>query len=326
MVLLIASANIANLMLAKGVARRQEIAVRAALGASRGRLVAQVLTESFVLCLIGATVGVGLAYLLIQASIPLLGDTLPSTSSVALDLRVLGFRCRCRGLRLAPRRAPPVVADVVRATVAGPEPGDARLVVARRHATHDRRRRGRSLADAHLRRGAHLQEPAQTAKRRYRRSHRQRDHDVGRSVAGHVSELGARGAVCRAGGRTAAGHPRRRACGGVDRRAAARRPAGRRRQCARHGRRHRFPFQACRSELLRDARHPGPRWPRLHGQRPCRSAARCRRERGARAAARGALRRRRSGADGRPRGAAEHADVRKPRPVRQGRRMSRSSA
>jgi len=91
MVLLIASANIANLMLAKGVARRQEIAVRAALGASRGRLVAQVLTESFVLCLIGATVGVGLAHLLIQASIPLLGDTIPSTSSVVLDLRVLGF-------------------------------------------------------------------------------------------------------------------------------------------------------------------------------------------------------------------------------------------
>ena len=91
MVLLIASANIANLLLAKGVARRQEMAVRAALGASRGRLMAQVLTESLVLCLLGGMVGVGLAYLLIEAATPLMGRSLPSTASVALDLRVLGF-------------------------------------------------------------------------------------------------------------------------------------------------------------------------------------------------------------------------------------------
>jgi predicted permease len=91
MVLLIAAASIANLLLAKGVARRQEMAIRAALGASRGRLVAQVLTESLVLCLVGGVAGVGLAYLLVQAAVQLTALPLPPTASVAIDLRVLGF-------------------------------------------------------------------------------------------------------------------------------------------------------------------------------------------------------------------------------------------
>jgi predicted permease len=89
LVLLIASANIANLLLAKGVTRRREMAVRAALGATRGRLAAQVLTESLVLCLLGGVAGVGLAYLLIQTAVPLMA--LPSTAAIALDRRVLGF-------------------------------------------------------------------------------------------------------------------------------------------------------------------------------------------------------------------------------------------
>ncbi len=91
MVLLIAAANIANLLLAKGVTRSKEMAVRAALGASRGRLVAQMLTESLVLCLFGGMAGVGLAYFLIEVAVPVLTPSLPPTATVGLDLRVLGF-------------------------------------------------------------------------------------------------------------------------------------------------------------------------------------------------------------------------------------------
>ena len=91
MVLLIACANVANLVLAKGATRRKEMALRAALGAGRGRLIAQLLAESLVLCLLGGAAGVALAALLLHAAAPLVASSLPFTADLALNLRVLGF-------------------------------------------------------------------------------------------------------------------------------------------------------------------------------------------------------------------------------------------
>jgi putative ABC transport system permease protein len=90
-VLLIACANVANLLLARSAVRRKELAVRAALGAGRGRLVAQLLTESLVLCLAGGIAGVALAALLVQGVTPLLWQSIPYTANVGMDLRVLAF-------------------------------------------------------------------------------------------------------------------------------------------------------------------------------------------------------------------------------------------
>ena len=91
LVLLIACANVTNLLLAKGALRRRELAVRAALGAGRGRLIAQLLTESMALCLLGGAAGIALAWALIRVGKPLLAQILPYTADIALDWRVLCF-------------------------------------------------------------------------------------------------------------------------------------------------------------------------------------------------------------------------------------------
>ncbi len=90
-VLLIACANVANLMLARAAVRRREIAIRAALGAGRWRLVRQLLAESAVLGVIGGAAGLVLAAGAMRAMVALAPANVPRLSEVRLDLSVLAF-------------------------------------------------------------------------------------------------------------------------------------------------------------------------------------------------------------------------------------------
>ena len=91
LVLLIACGNVANLLLARGGARAREIALRAAIGAGRGRIVRQLLTETLVLAAAGATLGIAVAWAAVPALVAASPDGVPRLNQARVDAAVLAF-------------------------------------------------------------------------------------------------------------------------------------------------------------------------------------------------------------------------------------------
>jgi putative ABC transport system permease protein len=137
-VLLIACANVVNLVLIKSDERRHEVAVRAALGAARGRLVRQALTESLVLAILGAIVGLGVAKGGVIALHALRPAGLPRIDEAGLDATTLGFTALLAllsaglfGAAPAARFARINLSDVLKDAGRTTTPGRARLFAGR---------------------------------------------------------------------------------------------------------------------------------------------------------------------------------------------------
>jgi putative ABC transport system permease protein len=133
-VLLLSCANVANLLLARGVGRRREFAIRTALGAGRSRLAFQVMTESLALGVAGGVAGIVLAAVLIRLIVTLGPSTIPGVRDATLDLRALAFAtvislasATLAGIVPALRVMSARIKDWLTDRGAGPGPGAIRL-------------------------------------------------------------------------------------------------------------------------------------------------------------------------------------------------------
>ena len=166
-VLLIACANLANLLLARAESRQREFAVRTALGAGRRRLFAQFVTEGLVLSVLAALAGIGLAWFGLRTLLDISPDAIPRSAEIGLDWRVLVFTF---GLTIATgfvfgsgaaresRFAPPGIASGRDANERHAHPET--------RARHARRRRGHNGRRARRRRGIADPQPRQPDDRR----------------------------------------------------------------------------------------------------------------------------------------------------------------
>jgi predicted permease len=135
-VLLIACANVASLFSARGAARERELAVRSALGASRGRLIRQTLTEAILLAIAGAAAGCALAEILLRIFVAIAPTSVPFLAQARLDLRIVLFTvlvsllCAALFGILPALEKPNAMALVARSTRSGAQARLRRVLVA----------------------------------------------------------------------------------------------------------------------------------------------------------------------------------------------------